>query len=158
MIDLESVGFRGVPPDEIVKSAEAFVEESHRLWCQPVFVYVNQSDWSALGNPSDSTLTECPLWVANYGVSKPLIPPPWRERGWTLWQWDGDKGQRLPDGRDSDFIWFAGDTIEQLRQYAGVTCNVEPPPHPVIDSWSTVRGVVAELESDRNKRLRSSDD
>ena len=158
VIDLESIGFRGVPPAEVVKNAEAFVTETRRLWCQPIIFYINQSDWLALGNPVDSLLAELPLWVANYGVSKPLIPQPWRERGWTLWQWDGDKGQRLPDGRDSDFIWFAGDTIEELRQYTGVTCTVEPPPHPVIDSWSTVRGAVAELEAQRAKRLRERED
>ena len=158
VIDLERVGFKGIKPADIVRNAELFVAESKRLWCQQVMLYINASDWATLGNPADSPLVDCPIWVAHYGVSKPLIPPPWRDRGWTLWQWDGDKGKRLPDGRDSDFIWFAGETVEELRQYTGVTCIVEPPPHPVIDLWQSRRDAVAELEADRNRRLRSSDD
>ena len=35
-----------------------------------------------------------PLWVANYGVSTPLVPKPWDTNGWTFWQYtdsgDGD--------------------------------------------------------------------
>ena len=27
----------------------------------------------------------CPLWIANYGVKVPTVPPPWSH--WTAWQW-----------------------------------------------------------------------
>lgn len=159
VIDLESLGFRGVDPPEVVRNAELFVAETKRLWCQRVIFYVNASDWEALGNPADSPLVDCPLWAAHYGVSKPLIPRPWRERGWTLWQWDGDRGQRLPDGRDSDFVWFAGETLEELRQISGSICSTEePPPPPVYDGWESARSAVAELEAARKLRLRDRDD
>ena len=156
VIDIEASGFKGVSTSEVLASAEAFVAESQRLWCQNVFVYVNYSDWMALGNPVDSPLVDCPLWVAHYGVSKPLMPPPWRERGWTLWQWDGDKGQRLPDGRDSDFVWFAGNTVEELRTLTRSACAVEvPPPHPTYDWWQSTRDAVASASISLDARRRS---
>lgn len=77
----------------------------------PPILYTCYNFWEAvLHNPVNSPLTQLDLWVAHYGVKSPLIPTPWRKsgRGWRLWQYDGDGGERLPDGRDSDFIWMDG--------------------------------------------------
>jgi len=34
-----------------------------------------------------------PLWIANYGSTQPLVPPPWAKTEWVFWQytdsWDG---------------------------------------------------------------------
>jgi lysozyme len=45
-------------------------------------IYVDPSFWNALGNPVQ--FARYPLFIANYEVSCPEIPPPWNT--WTFWQ------------------------------------------------------------------------
>ena len=67
--------------------------------------------------PLSPELATRPLWIAHYpkpgGTLKaPTVPPPWDD--WTIWQYDGDKGQRDPTGMDLDFNVYRG-TVEELR-------------------------------------------
>jgi len=113
VIDFETL--EGCGPVEAVKSAEKFLVALNSAGYKPI-LYTCYDFWhSKLGNPSTSMLTTLDLWVAHYGVKVPLIPKPWQSTGWLMWQYDGDGGERLPDGRDSDFVWLAGtpDEIEQ---------------------------------------------
>ena len=54
-----------------------------------------------------------PLWVANYGVSKPLIPKTWKN--WTLWQFT-EKGDArkygVYDSKNIDENYFNGTRAE----------------------------------------------
>lgn len=87
-------------------------------------IYTCYDFWNnKLGNP-ESWVTELDLWIANYGVKKPLIPKPWVERGWRIWQYDGDGGERLPDNRDSDFCIAMGplDSFKRVSNVDGETC------------------------------------
>jgi len=50
-----------------------------------------------------------PLWIANYGVTKPLIPLPWTE--WTFWQFTahGDGTLYGVESKNIDLNYFNGD-------------------------------------------------
>jgi lysozyme len=71
-----------------------------------------------------------PLWVANYGVDKPLIPKPWTD--WLFWQYT-DKGDGSLYGVESkniDLNYFNGDMDAFNRRFKIDT----PPAKPAINS------------------------
>ncbi len=67
-----------------------------------------------------SWLAEYPLWIASYGA-QPAIPAPWQS--WTFWQYDGNNGERMPNGGDADFNRFNGDEAA-----FEAFCRRDPPP------------------------------
>lgn len=102
---------RGARPHDALAAAEAFVLAIEALWLKPCLVYTYPHFWrELLGNPLSPTLGARPLWIANYGVTKPYIPKAWL--AWTIWQYDGDGGKKLPWGTDVDFNVFAGDEAD----------------------------------------------
>lgn len=52
----------------------------------------------------DEDFEKYPLWVAEYGPSAPVIPPPWTS--WALWQYS-DRGP-VPGVGNCDVSWFNG--------------------------------------------------
>ena len=56
--------------------------------------------------PDVSWMADYPLWLASY-APQPAIPAPWST--YAVWQYDGNGGERLPNGGDADFNWFDGD-------------------------------------------------
>jgi lysozyme len=68
-----------------------------------------------------------PLWVANYGVSNPLVPKPWGD--WTIWQFT-EKGDArtfgVYDSKNIDVNYFNG-TREELYQFFDIGGNPPPP-------------------------------
>ncbi len=77
-----------------------------------------------------SWLADYPLWIASYGAS-PSIPAPWSS--WTMWQYDGNGGQRMPNGGDADFNWFNGDE-EALASFCRTTQLERPAASGVLGS------------------------
>lgn len=69
----------------------------------------------ALG-PDVSWLAEYPLWIASY-APQPILPAPWSS--WAFWQYDGNGGEKMPNGGDADFNRFNGDE-SALATFAGV--------------------------------------
>lgn len=68
-----------------------------------------------------------PLWVANYGVTSPLVPKPWDT--WTLWQYT-DSGNGSSYGVESheiDLNYFNGD-LEKFNKTFSVDSSIELPP------------------------------
>ncbi|MCZ2127414.1 MAG: SH3 domain-containing protein [Anaerolineales bacterium] len=68
-----------------------------------------------------------PLWIANYNVSKPLVPAPWDN--WTLWQYT-DKGDGAAFGVESlniDMNYFNGDW-EAFKKRFDIGDIIQPPP------------------------------
>jgi GH25 family lysozyme M1 (1,4-beta-N-acetylmuramidase) len=55
------------------------------------------------------------LWIANYGVSQPLLPKGWLK--WTFWQYT-EAGTVNGINAAVDLDWFNG-TVEELYQFAG---------------------------------------
>lgn len=67
------------------------------------------------------------LWIANYGVNAPAIPPDWET--WKLWQ-HTDRGS-VPgvSSARTDLNWFNGSKTE-LLDYAGIDLDLRLPPVP----------------------------
>lgn len=77
-----------------------------------IIVYCAPSFYNEVGNPS--FFAPYPLWIANYGVKCPKVPPPWDN--WTFWQ----TGEGHLDGVNNDkadLNLFNG-TLDQLKVLA----------------------------------------
>ncbi len=63
---------------------QSFMAEIHALTGRPGIIYTSPYFWEhTLGNPTNNL--NCPLWIANYGVSSPAVPPAWST--WSFWQY-----------------------------------------------------------------------
>lgn len=101
----------------------------------PIF-YSNPSHILALGTIPD-WLKALPLFVANYGVSKPAFTG-WSS--WTFWQYALGKGRGPEFGvssLDIDLDYFNG-TLEELRAFAGVSIPPTPEPEPPAEEEPTM--------------------
>ena len=91
-------------------------------------------------NPNDlEYFHQFPLWVANYGVTSPLVPKPWSPTEWTFWQFT-DNGNGPQYGVESpgiDLNNFNGD-LAAFRQRFGLGTTPPPPPPPPGPVWYKV--------------------
>jgi GH25 family lysozyme M1 (1,4-beta-N-acetylmuramidase) len=57
-----------------------------RLGRKPM-IYTNRSSWAATGNTGEFARAKYPLWIAEWGVSRPTVPSNnWAGRGYSVWQ------------------------------------------------------------------------
>jgi lysozyme len=75
-------------------------------------IYTSASFFNALGNPQG--FERYPLFVAEYGVACPKVPPPWS--GWAFWQKAETGGVAGVTSADVDQDLFDG-TLTQLAQF-----------------------------------------
>ena len=100
-----------------VNDAIIFIQKTEDLWQKPCIIYTYPSFFKyTLKNPSDKFWTARALWIAHYGVSSPTIPGGWKK--WTIWQYDGNGGELMPDKGDADFNWYDG-TKDELLKFCG---------------------------------------
>lgn len=69
-----------------------------------------------------------PLWIANYGVSEPMVPRPWSANEWLFWQYTAS-GDGLYYGVESleiDLNYFNGDAQAFANRF-----NVPVPTDPI---------------------------
>jgi GH25 family lysozyme M1 (1,4-beta-N-acetylmuramidase) len=58
-----------------------------RLGRKPM-IYTNASSWAATGNTREFAKAKYPLWVAEWGVSRPSVPAGnWAGHGYSVWQY-----------------------------------------------------------------------
>jgi len=58
-----------------------------RLGRKPM-IYTNASSWGATGNTLEFAKAKYPLWVAEWGVSRPSVPASnWAGHGYSVWQY-----------------------------------------------------------------------
>ncbi|MDP2776455.1 MAG: GH25 family lysozyme, partial [Anaerolineales bacterium] len=71
-----------------------------------------------------------PLWIANYGVTKPLFPKPWTD--WTFWQFTskGDGSLYGVESKNIDLNYFNGN-LKAFRQRFGLSDAPSPISVPV---------------------------
>jgi lysozyme len=76
-----------------------------RLGVKPI-IYTNVSSWSATGDTTEFALDGHPLWIANWGVSRPLVPAAnWAGESWSVWQYTSDGAVAGIEGRvDRDLL------------------------------------------------------
>lgn len=114
---------KGVEGPWAIRAASRWLQETERLWDKQAIMYSYPSFLSALKASDDrdkethKALGTRDLWIAHYTKAEPFVPAPWAE--WKFWQFDGDKGRRLPNGVDADYNWFAG-SEDDLRVYCGL--------------------------------------
>ena len=75
------------------------------LGAKPI-IYTNVSSWSATGDTTEFALDGHRLWVANWGVSSPMVPASnWAGEGWSVWQYTSDGSVAGVEGRvDRDVL------------------------------------------------------
>lgn len=121
----------GCSPQQISDWGEAHCNEMTKLWGIKPILYTYDWWWAGIRNGAPaygfpkgadvSWAAQYALWMAWY-TSKwpsrgdnPRIPKPWTD--WLFWQFDGNKGLKLPNGVDADFCVFNG-TEEDLQKLA----------------------------------------
>ena len=104
--------------DHFPESVEVGVYTNYYYWIERI-PSVNRAWW-----------TQFPLWVANYDVQAPRVPPNWTS--WLFWQYTsrGDGLKYGVESREIDLNYYDGTTTE-LYEYFGIE-NTEPKPYEPI--------------------------
>jgi lysozyme len=86
VLDVETP-FTGMTPTTLRTWIRVFVKRvAKRLGRKPM-IYTNASSWAATGNTLEFAKAKFPLWVAEYGVSRPTVPAGnWARHGYSVWQ------------------------------------------------------------------------
>ena len=88
-------------------------------------IYTDPGFWDAL--PDTSQFADNILWVANWGVSCPTMPPPWSS--WSFWQYS-DTGTAAGITGDNDLDTFNG----SLADLQALASGAAPAPAPTTPS------------------------
>ena len=99
-----------------------------------IVIYTASFYWQENGpdpNTEASSLEyfhQYPLWIANYGVSKPNVPAPWGEDEWLWWQYTahGDGATYGVESKNIDLNYFNGD-LAAFRARFNLSDTPTPP-------------------------------
>jgi lysozyme len=74
-----------------------------------------------------------PLWIANYGVTSPLVPKPWTTNEWVLWQFTamGDGILYGVESAEIDLNYFNGDAQAFATRFNVPMPQDPTPPDPI---------------------------
>jgi lysozyme len=110
--------------DGAINKLLIFLQELERLSGRVTMIYTSRGFWAEYGAKYPG-ITRYPLWIANYGVSKPISPLPWTN--WQFWQYSctGDGLAYGAESKGLDLNWFNG-TLEELYAFAGIIAKPEP--------------------------------
>ena len=107
-IDVEVTG--ALTAEQLAARVQRWIERVADATDRVPMVYTSLRFWSGyVDNAGDGSN---PLWVANYGVSCPLVPLPWTR--WAIWQTSGS-GTVAGIPGDADLDVFNGDLAELQR-------------------------------------------
>ena len=83
------------------------------------------------GTPNLEYFHQYPLWIANYGVTQPLIPRPWTSNEWLFWQYTeaGDGKLFGVESNGIDLNYFHGD-LATFKARFNIPDTLPPPPVP----------------------------
>ncbi|MHB1847203.1 MAG: GH25 family lysozyme, partial [Deltaproteobacteria bacterium] len=110
MIDWEVTD--GVSASTNAANGAAFLARVQELTGRVPILYTSPGYWYGIGAPS--SFSQYPLFIANYGVSCPGLPPPWGR--WAIWQ-SGSAGSIGGIGGQVDTDVFQG-SLDDLRAFA----------------------------------------
>jgi lysozyme len=142
-LDLEDV--KGVPPPhQLAANVKAFLDRVEEQSGRRPIIYTMASFWMTY-MPAVSWATDYDLWVANWDVTTPLLPPPWTS--WKFWQFKA--GYKVPGKTKSvDLNWFAGSSAD-LQAYAASGSSAAPPAQapapPPAEAPSTIQVTATSL-------------
>jgi GH25 family lysozyme M1 (1,4-beta-N-acetylmuramidase) len=152
-VDFEDPGFNALGKEKALSYCETYVREVESWLGRQVLVYTGKWFWMQTVARDSELLAARPLWHAEYPSTKrggatqadydaavkalppsgPHIASPWadRNRGATMWQFDGDHGLLLPQKIDSDFnVFFGGE--DAFQAFLGNDAPARPPFVPTI--------------------------
>jgi GH25 family lysozyme M1 (1,4-beta-N-acetylmuramidase) len=87
VLDVETP-FTGLDANRLRTWIRVWVKRVGRHLGRKPMIYTNASSWSATGNTTEFAKAKYPLWVAEWGVSRPSVPANnWARRGWSVWQY-----------------------------------------------------------------------
>jgi GH25 family lysozyme M1 (1,4-beta-N-acetylmuramidase) len=87
VLDVETP-FTGMTSGSLRTWIRVFVKRVTRKLGRKPMIYTNASSWSATGNTTEFAKAKYPLWVAEWGVSRPTVPANnWARRGYSVWQY-----------------------------------------------------------------------
>jgi GH25 family lysozyme M1 (1,4-beta-N-acetylmuramidase) len=87
VLDVETP-FTGLNPKRLTAWVRVWVKRVRAALGRKPMIYTNASSWGATGNTLEFAKARFPLWVAEWGVSKPTVPAlNWAGRGWSVWQY-----------------------------------------------------------------------
>jgi lysozyme len=75
-------GHRASPEDYLTAIGQ-WIDAIQKHFCRTPIIYTAPSFWNYLGSPAQ--FSSLPLWIADYAVSKPVIPQPWTT--FAFWQY-----------------------------------------------------------------------
>ena len=106
----------GVDPAVILAGIAIWLEAVAAATGRTPLIYTYPSFWKSIGNPR--VLAEYPLWIAEYGVAKPVAIGAWA--AWTFWQFDcKDTMSCVTGGVSIDMNAFQG-PMADLNALAGL--------------------------------------
>jgi GH25 family lysozyme M1 (1,4-beta-N-acetylmuramidase) len=80
--------FTGMTSTSLRTWIRVFVKRVTKKLGRKPMIYTNASSWSATGNTVEFAKARYPLWVAEWGVSRPSVPANnWAGRGYSVWQY-----------------------------------------------------------------------
>jgi lysozyme len=87
VLDAESP-FTGMTSASLRTWIRVFVKRVTKKLGRRPMIYTNASSWAATGNTTEFARARYPLWVAEWGVSRPSVPAGnWGGRGYSVWQY-----------------------------------------------------------------------
>ena len=106
VLDIETAG--SLSPAEIVQGVATWLDVVQKATGRAPILYTSPGFWKTLGA---TQLGAYPLWVAEYGVSSPIVPAGWSR--WTFWQYS-ESGTVAGIQGAVDLDLFQG-SLEELR-------------------------------------------
>ena len=98
-----------------------FINEVEQTIGKRIMIYTGPSYWREFWDGTQTAFFGArDLWIANYYVTKPTIPTPWKT--WKFWQYSA-KGNGLlfgAESKDLDMDWYNG-TAEQFQAEYSLT-------------------------------------
>ena len=86
VLDAESP-FTGMTATSLRTWIRVWVKRVGRRLGRKPMIYTNATSWAATGNTAEFAKARYPLWVAEWGVSRPTVPANnWAGRGYAVWQ------------------------------------------------------------------------
>jgi GH25 family lysozyme M1 (1,4-beta-N-acetylmuramidase) len=80
--------FTGMTSSSLRTWIRVYVKRVTKKLGRKPMIYTNASSWSATGNTMEFAKARYPLWVAEWGVSRPTVPANnWAGRGYSVWQY-----------------------------------------------------------------------
>lgn len=116
VLDAEATSDRGLPRelvrDRLRKTIEAVEAAAGRC-----MLYTAAGWWETWMGPQPVGV---PLWVAHYGVERPMVPTSWHRDGWRFWQHSGTGRCPGIEGHADLNVWSG--TPDELEAFAGSRC------------------------------------